>query len=120
MTSCGQRSAVRAVAAMVRTTDPTMNQAMPTACKEVTIINERGLHARPAMEFVDVANRFQSEVRVFSLGEEKLEVDGKSIMQMMTLAAVQGTPLRIEANGEDAEQAVTELAQLIDGKFGEE
>jgi phosphocarrier protein len=93
---------------------------MPTASKDVVIINERGLHARPAMEFVDVANRFKSDVKVTAMGEERLEVDGKSIMQMMTLAAVQGTPLRIEADGEDAAQAVEELAALIDRKFGEE
>jgi phosphotransferase system HPr (HPr) family protein len=93
---------------------------MPTASKDVIIINERGLHARPAMEFVDIANRFKCDVKVTSLGEERLEVDGKSIMQMMTLAAVQGTPLRIEAEGEDAEAAVDQLAALIERKFGEE
>jgi phosphocarrier protein HPr len=93
---------------------------MPTASKDVIIINERGLHARPAMEFVDVANRFKSDVKVTSMGEERLEVDGKSIMQMMTLAAVQGTALRIQADGDDAEDAVVQLAALIERKFGEE
>jgi phosphocarrier protein len=93
---------------------------MPTASRDVIIVNERGLHARPAMEFVDVANRFKADVKVTSMGEERLEVDGKSIMQMMTLAAVQGTPLRIEAEGEDADAAVEQLAALIHRKFGEE
>ena len=93
---------------------------MPTASKDVIIANERGLHARPAMEFVDVANRFKADVKVTSLGEERLEVDGKSIMQMMTLAAVQGTPLRIDADGEDAQAAVEQLAALIEGRFGED
>ena len=93
---------------------------MPTASRDIVISNKLGLHARPAMQFVDLANQFKSDVRVVSSGEEPGEVDGKSVMQMMTLAAVEGTPLKIIADGEDAETAVQELAKLIEDKFGEE
>jgi phosphocarrier protein len=97
---------------------------MPTVSKEVTIINKNGLHARPAMQFVDLANEFASEVMVHkdatSEDEEALDVDGKSVMQMVTLAAVPGTVLRITATGDDAEAAVAKLARLFESKFGEE
>ena len=84
---------------------------------EVTIENELGLHARPAMSFVDLANQYASDIKV-SKGEQ--EVDGKSIMQMMMLAATQGTKLQITAEGEDAEQAIAALQSLVESKFEEE
>ncbi len=93
---------------------------MPTAARDIVICNSRGLHARPAMQFVDLANTFQSSIVVRKGGDEPLEVDGKSVMHMITLEAVQGTPLRIEAEGADAEQAVEQLAALVEAKFGEE
>lgn len=97
---------------------------MPTVSKEVTVINERGLHARPAMQFVDVANEFASEVTVHKeareAGEESLDVDGKSVMQMITLEGTPGTVLLITATGDDAEAAVVKLAELFESKFGEE
>lgn len=93
---------------------------MPTACQDVVIRNKLGLHARPAMQFVDVANRFRSNVRVESRGEEPAEADGKSVMQMIILAATEGTPLRITADGDDAEAAVQDLAKLVEEGFGEE
>jgi phosphocarrier protein len=93
---------------------------MPTVSRETSIINKLGLHARPAMQFVDIANQFKSNVMVFKGGEEPGEADGKSVMQMIILAAVEGTPLRIEAEGEDAEEAVSKLVELVQGKFGEE
>ncbi|MBI1337453.1 MAG: HPr family phosphocarrier protein [Phycisphaera sp.] len=83
----------------------------------VAIQNKLGLHARPAMAFVDVANTFSSDIRVVK-GTQS--VDGKSIMQMMMLAAVTGTELRIEAEGDDAQAAVTALRELVDRKFDEE
>lgn len=83
----------------------------------VVIQNKLGLHARPAMAFVDAANGFNSDIRVHK-GEQT--VDGKSIMQMMMLAATQGTQLIIEAIGPDAANAITALRQLVDGKFSEE
>jgi phosphocarrier protein HPr len=93
---------------------------MPTASREIVVSNTLGLHARPAMQFVDVANQFKSAVTVHKGGEEPASVDGKSVMQMITLAAGEGTPLRIEAQGEDAESAVERLAELFASKFGEE
>ena len=93
---------------------------MPTASREIVVSNTLGLHARPAMQFVDLANQFKSAVTVHKGGEEPASVDGKSVMQMITLAAGEGTPLRIEADGEDAETAVEKLAELFASKFGEE
>ena len=93
---------------------------MPSATREIIVQNELGLNARPAMQFVDLANQFKSDVKVIKGGEEPGEADGKSVMQMIILAATQGTPLRIEATGDDAEAAVTKLAELFDEKFGED
>ena len=93
---------------------------MPTASRDIFVSNELGLHARPAMQFVDVANQFASTVKVLKGGEEPAEADGKSVMQMIILAATKGTPLRIEAEGEDAEEAVKKLVELFESKFGEE
>ena len=93
---------------------------MPTASREIVVSNSLGLHARPAMQFVDLANQFKSAVTVHKGGEEPASVDGKSVMQMITLAAGEGTPLRIDAEGEDAETAVEKLAELFASKFGEE
>jgi phosphocarrier protein HPr len=93
---------------------------MPTVSKDVKVSNKLGLHARPAMQFVDVANRFHSKVTVHKGGEEPYDADGKSVMDMIILAAVEGTTLRIDADGDDAEQAIQKLAELVDEKFGEE
>ena len=93
---------------------------MPTASKDIVVSNKLGLHARPAMQFVDVANQFKSDIKVHKFGEEPGEADGKSVMQMIILAATEGTPMRIEADGEDADQAVAKLAELFQSKFGEE
>ncbi|HET6251918.1 MAG TPA: HPr family phosphocarrier protein [Tepidisphaeraceae bacterium] len=93
---------------------------MPTASRQTRISNTLGLHARPAMQFVDLASQFSSRVTVTTGGEEPGEADGKSVMQMIILAATEGTPLRIVADGDDAEAAVAKLAELVDGKFGEE
>lgn len=84
---------------------------------EVIISNVQGLHARPAMKFVDTASRFSSSVQVI---KGSLSVDGKSPMEMMLLEAVKGTTLRLVAEGADAAQAVQALADLINSKFGEE
>lgn len=93
---------------------------MARASRETSIRNTLGLHARPAMQFVDVANQFSSRVTVYKGGEEPAEADGKSVMQMIILAATEGTPLKIEAEGDDAQQAVDKLAELVEEKFGEE
>jgi phosphocarrier protein HPr len=91
-----------------------------TISRTIRIQNELGFHARPVMAFVDIANQFQSQIKVYKGGEEPAEADGKSVMQMLTLAASKDTELRIDADGPDADAAVAKLTQLIDGKFGEE
>ena len=93
---------------------------MPNASKDIVVSNKLGLHARPAMQFVDVANGFASEIKVLKFGDEPGEADGKSVMQMIILAATEGTPMRIEADGDDADAAVKVLAELFESKFGEE
>jgi phosphotransferase system HPr (HPr) family protein len=79
-----------------------------------------GLHARPAMAFVDMATGFTSKVTVFREGDDPIEADGKSVMQMLMLEAVKGVKLKIEADGDDAEAAVKGLSELFESKFGEE
>ena len=93
---------------------------MPTASKEVLISNTHGLHTRPVMKFVDIASRFSSEITVHKGGVEPADADGKSVMQMIILTAEAGTPLRIDAKGDDADEAVRQLAELVESKFGEE
>ena len=84
---------------------------------DVQIKNADGLHMRPAMQFVDIANRFQCDITV-SNGQNN--VDGKSIMQMSMLAATCGTKLKIRADGADAQQAIDALRELVEEKmFGE-
>jgi phosphocarrier protein len=92
---------------------------MPIAVRDIIVSNAMGLHARPAMQFVDTANQFRSRITVAKGGDEPYEADGKSVMQMIILEAVQGTPLKITAEGEDAQTAVVALARLFDDKFGE-
>jgi phosphocarrier protein len=93
---------------------------MPSASRDIVVSNKLGLHARPAMQFVDLANQFASSVTVFKGGDEPAEADGKSVMQMIILAATEGTPLKIVADGDDAETAVARLVELFESKFGEE
>ncbi len=88
-----------------------------TATARVTIQNSLGLHARPAMSFVEVAIEHDATVTV---KKGKQEVDGKSIMQMMLLAATQGTELEIIAEGQDAGAAIKALIALVDSGFDEE
>ena len=85
--------------------------------KEISIINRLGLHARPAAMFVRVASRYRSEIWVAKEGEE---VNGKSIMGLMMLAAGQGSKLRIRCEGPDADKAIEELEGLINGRFNED
>ena len=85
--------------------------------KEVTIVNRLGMHARPAAMFVRVASRFRCEVWVEKEGEQ---INGKSIMGLMMLAAGQGSKLRIRCEGPDADKALEELEALIAGRFSEE
>ena len=87
-----------------------------TAERTVTIVNRNGLHARPAAEIVKTAARFKSDI---VLVRDDLEVNGKSIMGVMMLAAEFGSTLKLRANGPDAEQAVAALADLVAARFGE-
>jgi phosphocarrier protein HPr len=82
-----------------------------------TIPNKYGLHARPAAEFVKLANRFASDIRV---RKEEVEVSGKSIMGVMMLAAEFGSTIHIRAAGDDASSALEALTELVAGRFGEE
>jgi phosphocarrier protein HPr len=84
--------------------------------RSVRIVNKLGMHARPAAEFVKLAGRFRAEIKVEKNG---LEVDGKSIMGVLMLAAEQGSHLIIRAAGADAEEALAALAELVDGGFHE-
>jgi phosphocarrier protein HPr len=84
--------------------------------REVRIENRNGLHARPAAEIVKAASKFRSEV---TIRRDDMEVNGKSIMGVMMLAAEYGSTLWLRANGEDAEQAVEALAALVASRFGE-
>jgi phosphocarrier protein HPr len=84
--------------------------------RSVQIVNRNGLHARPAAEIVKAAAKFKSEITIV---RDDLEVNGKSIMGVMMLAAEFGATLTIRANGPDAQQAVDAIAELIAHRFGE-
>lgn len=88
-----------------------------TASRSVTVINKLGVHARPAALFVRTANKFASDITIEKDGEQ---VNGKSIMGLMMLAAGQGSKLDLIAVGPDAEAAVHELELLFQRKFDEE
>ncbi|HEX8726114.1 MAG TPA: HPr family phosphocarrier protein [Gemmatimonadaceae bacterium] len=84
--------------------------------RAVTIVNKVGLHARPAAQIVKLASQFKSDI---TLSRDDLEVNGKSIMGVMMLAAERGASLRLRAEGPDAEPALDALAKLIADGFGE-
>jgi phosphocarrier protein len=89
------------------------------ATAKIVILNRLGLHARPAMMFVETAMRFKAEITVRRCDQDET-IDGKSIMQMMMLAATHGTELEIVARNEDCDEAVKELVALVKGKFQED
>lgn len=82
-----------------------------------TIINRLGLHARAAAQLVQTANRFQSDVTV---EKEGMEVNGKSIMGILMLAAPKGSQIEISVSGSDMEEAFSAIAQLVENGFGED
>lgn len=86
------------------------------AANTETIVNKRGLHARASAKFVDVADKFQSEITV---EKEGTEVSGKSIMGLLLLAAANGESIKISAFGRDAEEAVLVLCHLVKSGFYE-
>ena len=85
--------------------------------RDLTIQNKLGIHARPAAQFVKIANRFNCDVRVEKDGEE---VEGKSIMGLMMLAAGHGSVITVTTDGADEEAAMNALNDLIDRKFEED
>ena len=82
----------------------------------MTITNKLGLHARAVVKFVNLANRFVSSVRIEKDGNK---IDGKSILGILTLAAVQGTRITLKVSGKDQDAAMAALADLINDKFQE-
>jgi len=85
--------------------------------EQIVIRNQLGLHARACAMFVKTAARFKAIVLV---SRDDLEVNGKSIMGVMMLAAEEGATIRVRAEGEDEQEALTALRELIEGKFGGE
>lgn len=81
------------------------------------IINKLGMHARAAAEFVQLANKYQAEIKV---RKGDVEANGKSIMSVLTLAALRGDYIEVAASGEDCQAALEALGSLIEGRFGEE
>jgi len=90
-----------------------------TAKAVVTVANKLGLHARPATLFVQTASTAAADITVRRC-DQKERVDGKSVLEMMMLAATQGTNIEITATGDDAERAIEQLVKLVESGFQEE
>ncbi|NQT80342.1 MAG: HPr family phosphocarrier protein [Candidatus Aminicenantes bacterium] len=84
--------------------------------KKITIKNKLGLHARAAVKFANLANRFNSSVKIEKDGNE---IDGKSILGILTLAAVQGSQIILKVSGTDEDRTFKALIELINNKFQE-
>ncbi len=89
---------------------------MPRLLRTLLVVNTLGLHARAAAQLVQTANRYKSEILVEREGQS---VNGKSIMGVLMLAAGKGSEIVVSCEGEDAEEAMASLAQLIENGFGE-
>jgi phosphocarrier protein HPr len=85
--------------------------------RSVAVVNQLGMHARAAAKFVHLATRFESRIRV---ARDNREMDGKSIMGILLLAAARGSTVTISADGIDEGEAVDALAALVSGGFGED
>jgi len=83
---------------------------------EITVKNKLGIHARPAAQFVKTASQFEAQITVCKDDEE---IDGKSIMGLMMLAAGNGTVLEVSAEGSDADDALSAISTLVDNNFNE-
>ena len=90
---------------------------MTTVEKELTLKNKVGLHARPAALFVQTARKYKSKIQVI---KKDRVADAKSILSILSLGADYGDKIRIVCKGEDAEDALKELVELVENKFGEE
>lgn len=103
---------------MLDACDPASGIEHPRMCtpvrRVIVICNKQGLHARPATEFVKLAQKFKSEV---VLERENHRIEAKSVLNLITLAAGPGTELTLEASGDDAHEAVEALAQLVEVGF---
>jgi len=84
--------------------------------KKIAIKNKLGLHARAAVKFVNLANRFGASVKIVKDGSE---IDGKSILGILTLAAIQGSEIMLLVSGKDEDSALKALADLINNRFDE-
>jgi phosphocarrier protein HPr len=87
-----------------------------TAAREIVVVNPQGFHARPAHLFMKLASEFESEVRIV---KGNSAINGKSILDLLTLGAGNGTKLTLQAVGNDAQAAVDALALLVESGFGE-
>jgi phosphocarrier protein len=85
--------------------------------QEVTVVNQLGMHARAAAKFVHLATRYEARVKV---ARDRREMDGKSIMGILLLAAARGSTITISAEGADEKDAVAALVALVQGGFGED
>jgi phosphocarrier protein HPr len=85
--------------------------------QEVTVVNQLGMHARAAAKFVHLATRYEARVKV---ARDRREMDGKSIMGILLLAAARGSTITISADGADEKDAVAALVALVQGGFGED
>ena len=85
--------------------------------RAVTVVNQLGMHARAAAKFVHLATRYESKVRV---AHDRREMDGKSIMGILLLAAARGSTITISADGTDEHDAVAALVALVESGFGED
>lgn len=90
---------------------------MPPLRRSLTIVNQLGLHARPISKLIEVARRHQAAVTI-RCGEQ--QANGRKMLEMLALAAPVGSVLEVEAEGEDAQALLDELAQLVASRFGEE
>ena len=100
-----------------RSTSSHSGDAEDKCSKDLVINNRLGMHARPSARFVKVSNRYKAEIWVEKDGEQ---VNGKSIMGLMMLAAGQGSKLHVTAEGPDAAQALDDLEHLVRSNFDEE
>jgi phosphocarrier protein len=90
-----------------------------TDSRNVTVVNEAGLHARPCHAIVSLAMGHPCSLRIRSVGNAARDVNGKSILELMTLEALQGVELELSAEGEGAAELLDELARLFSSGFGE-
>jgi phosphocarrier protein HPr len=92
------------------------SRGRPVTSRSVEVVNQLGVHARAAAKFVHVASRFEARVRVTRSGRE---IDGKSILGILLLAAARGTTILISADGADEQAALEALSALVESGFGE-